>query len=132
MIKFIIFIYTQLYILLNIEQVFLFRRIWYPKSQQFQKYYKKKVRMSTSNRELLYFAVQVCREPWIRITEVHDFLCPSFLTSSLRHPEIFVKEFFNGFVAFHDHCPGEKLSVEWQTDLHGRHCLSHSQHLVYA
>ena len=55
-----------------------------------------------------------------------------FLTSSLRHPRIFVKEFFNGFVAFHDHCSGEKLSVEWQTDLYGRHCLSHSQHLVYA
>jgi len=55
-----------------------------------------------------------------------------FLTSSLCHPEISVKEFFNGFVAFHDHCPGEKLSVEWQTDLYGRHCLSHSQHLVYA
>jgi len=55
-----------------------------------------------------------------------------FLTSSLGHPKIFVKEFFNGFVPFHDHCPGEKLSVEWQTDLHGRHCLSHSQHLVYA
>lgn len=81
MIKFIIFIYTQLYILLNIEQVFLFRRIWYPKSQQFQKYYKKKVRMSTSNRELLYFAVQVCREPWIWITEVHDFFMPFFIAS---------------------------------------------------
>lgn len=54
------------------------------------------------------------------------------LTSSLRTPEVIVKEFFNGFVAFHDHCPGEKLSVEWQTDLYGRHCLSHSQHLVYA
>ena len=57
-----------------------------------------------------------------------DFL----LTSSLRTPEVIVKEFFNGFVAFHDHCPGEKLSVEWQTDLYGRHSLSHSQHLVYA
>ena len=29
--------------------------------------------MPTSNRELLYFVVQVCREPRIRITEVHDF-----------------------------------------------------------
>ena len=54
------------------------------------------------------------------------------LTSSLGHPKIFVKEFFNGFVSFHDHCSGEKLTVEWQTDLYGRHCLSHSQHLVYA
>ena len=44
-----------------------------------------------------------------------------FLTSSLGHPKIFVKEFFNGFVSFHDHCPGEKLAVEWQTDLYGRH-----------
>lgn len=35
-----------------------------------------------------------------------------FLTSSLGHPKIFVKEFFNGFVPFHDHCPGEKLSFE--------------------
>ena len=55
-----------------------------------------------------------------------------FLTSSLRHPKIFVKEFFNGFVSFHDHCSGEELSVERQTDLYGRHCLGHSQHLVYA
>ena len=66
----------------------------------------------------------------IVVQKPEDLNC--FLTSSLRHPEIFVKEFFNGFVAFHDHCPGEKLSVEWQTDLYGRHCLSHSQHLVYA
>ncbi len=54
------------------------------------------------------------------------------LTSSLGHPKIFVKEFFNGFVPFHDHCSGEKLAVEWQTDLYGRHCLSHSQYLVNA
>ena len=32
--------------------------------------------MPTSNRELLYFVVQVSREPRIRITEVHDFFMP--------------------------------------------------------
>ena len=30
-----------------------------------------------------------------------------FLTSSLGHPKIFVKEFFNGFMAFHNHCSGQ-------------------------
>ena len=29
------------------------------------------------------------------------------LTSSLGHPKIFVKEFFNGFMAFHNHCSGQ-------------------------
>ena len=64
--------------------------------------------------------------------DMREFDEAPVLTSSLGHPKIFVKEFFNGFVPFHDHCPGEKLSVEWQTDLYGRHSLSHSQHLVYA
>ena len=34
------------------------------------------------------------------------------LTSSLRHPKVFVEEFFNGFVTFHDHCSGEQLDVK--------------------
>lgn len=41
--------------------------------------------MPTSNRELLYFVVQVCREPRIRITEVHDFfyaLCPLLIRTN--------------------------------------------------
>ena len=29
------------------------------------------------------------------------------LTSSLGHPKIFVKEFFNGFMVFHNHCSGQ-------------------------
>ncbi|MBO2526174.1 MAG: hypothetical protein CW341_10865, partial [Bacteroidetes bacterium] len=41
-----------------------------------------------------------------------------FLTSSLRTPEVIVKEFFNGFVTFHDHCSGEYLSVERQSNLY--------------
>ena len=54
------------------------------------------------------------------------------LTSSLRHPKIFVKEFFDGFVTFHDHCSGEELSIERESDLYGSHCFGHSQHFVYA
>ena len=54
------------------------------------------------------------------------------LTSSLRHPKVFVKEFFDGFVTFHDHCSGEKLSVERQSDLYSRHGFGHAKHLVYA
>ena len=38
--------------------------------------------MPTDNRELLYFVVQVSREPRIRITEVHDlfYACLIVLT----------------------------------------------------
>ena len=54
------------------------------------------------------------------------------LTSSLRHPKIFVKEFFDGFVTFHDHCSGEEFSIERESDLYGSHCFGHSQHFVYA
>ena len=54
------------------------------------------------------------------------------LTSSLRTPEVIVKEFFNGFVTFHDHCSGEYLSVERQSNLYSRHRFSHSQYFVYA
>ena len=55
-----------------------------------------------------------------------------FLTSSLGHPKVFVKEFFNGFVSFHDHRSGEKLTVEWQTDLYSGHRFSHSQYPIDA
>ncbi|MBO2526526.1 MAG: hypothetical protein CW341_12700 [Bacteroidetes bacterium] len=54
------------------------------------------------------------------------------LTSSLRTPEVIVKEFFNGFVTFHDHCSGEYLSVERQSNLYSCHRFSHSQYFVYA
>ena len=62
-----------------------------------------------------------------RVTTTSDLL-----TSSLRHPKIFVKEFFDGFVTFHDHCSGEELSIERKSDLYGSNCFGHAKHLVYA
>ena len=38
---------------------------------------------------------------------IHGIVDVYLLTSSLGHPKIFVKEFFNGFMAFHNHCSGQ-------------------------
>lgn len=55
-----------------------------------------------------------------------------FLTSSLRTPKIFVKEFSYFLMPCHQHCLGVNLLVQRQPNLYGCDCLSQCKDLVYA
>ena len=54
------------------------------------------------------------------------------LTSSLRTPKIFVKEFSYFLMPCHQHCLGVNLLVQRQPNLYGCDCLSQCKDLVYA
>lgn len=71
----------------------------------------------------------IVRNALYDMKELYDYICDKLLTSSLRTPEVIVKEFFYVFVTFYDHCSGEYLSVERQSDLrliHSLPCLTYS------
>ncbi len=55
-----------------------------------------------------------------------------FLTSSLRTPKFFVKEFSYFLMPCHQHGLRINLLVQRQFDLYGCDCLSQCKHLVYA
>ena len=55
-----------------------------------------------------------------------------FLTSSLRHPKILVKEFSYFLMPCHQHCLGVNLLVQRQPNLYGCDSLCQCKDLVYA
>ena len=52
------------------------------------------------------------------------------LTSSLRHPKFFVKEFSYFLMSCHQHCLGVNLLVQRQLNLYGSDGLCQCKHLV--
>lgn len=66
------------------------------------------------------------------LSEETDERLDQLLTSSLRTPKIFVKEFSYFLMPCHQHCLGVNLLVQRQPNLYGCDCLSQCKDLVYA